>query len=350
MSKRKLAFDLAKLFALLAVILGHTSVYGVPWPLVSATYSFSLPLFFIVSGYFMKNTPIENAEDAKARVLSAVKTCIVPYVITVVIVLVFNICYQLIFHQESMLHSSIFWLKGAMYGTGVQRTNTLIPNVGSIGAIWFLLALFWMRLIFAFTARFKYQGVLIVILFIIGYTTTNYVFLPWSIQPGLCAALFAYVGLMIKKYDIMSKLDNVLLLAIVAVIGIYNLLYQGNFYMVANEFGDGVLQDTIGSCATSILILKAFMFFEDRGYPKSVHKLAAIGKYTLPLFCMHLVELNIIDYPMVLSRLHITIANEWILIFITRMGIIALLSFVIYIYPFTSQIYYRTSGRKRRDA
>lgn len=44
--------DHVKCLAILAVVLGHTYVIGNP--IHSFVYSFHIPLFFVVSGYFVK--------------------------------------------------------------------------------------------------------------------------------------------------------------------------------------------------------------------------------------------------------------------------------------------------------
>ena len=50
--KRLASFDISRAIALLAVVVGHTSFAGVPTTVVDACYSFDMPLFFLVSGYF----------------------------------------------------------------------------------------------------------------------------------------------------------------------------------------------------------------------------------------------------------------------------------------------------------
>jgi len=50
--KRILYFDIAKGIAILAVIIGHLG--GLPDILGRFIFSFHMPLFFLISGYFMK--------------------------------------------------------------------------------------------------------------------------------------------------------------------------------------------------------------------------------------------------------------------------------------------------------
>ena len=74
MKKRIEYIDIAKGVAIILVLLGH--IETCPAGLKSSIYSFHMPLFFILSGYFMK-------EGTELRLLAKklFKSLMVPYLI-----------------------------------------------------------------------------------------------------------------------------------------------------------------------------------------------------------------------------------------------------------------------------
>lgn len=84
------------------------------------------------------------------------------------------------------------WILASLYGSGTNTPFDITP----IGAIWFLLASFWGSIFLKISFRMKaWQRVLFILaLFAVGYFTAQLFFLPFSIQPGMCSALFMYLG------------------------------------------------------------------------------------------------------------------------------------------------------------
>ena len=81
--KRIAAYDIARGIAMLAVIVGHTNTQGMPATIVDFCYSFDMPLFFIISGYFCR----PDARLDRGYVLKNARALLLPYALTCVILL-----------------------------------------------------------------------------------------------------------------------------------------------------------------------------------------------------------------------------------------------------------------------
>lgn len=53
--KRLIEFDILKGIGMILIMAGHTVL---PYPIQSWIYSFHIPLFFIISGYFHRSVPL----------------------------------------------------------------------------------------------------------------------------------------------------------------------------------------------------------------------------------------------------------------------------------------------------
>lgn len=71
MNTRNLLFDIIKGIGIILMIIGHLTQYA-----TNIIFSFHMPLFFILSGYFYKQT------DIKSGLINDAKRLIIPYIIT----------------------------------------------------------------------------------------------------------------------------------------------------------------------------------------------------------------------------------------------------------------------------
>lgn len=200
-------FDIAKGIAILAVILGHSAIetnlfvpHRTAQIVLSICFSFHMPLFFILSGYFMH-------PERRFRWMKEAKQLLFTYVVTALCVLVGVTCMATLDH-ESRAIALRQWGMAAIYGSGDISNLTLWRVDLRIGAIWFLLALFWARLLLHCLARLPYTPVWVVLCFAVGYVSSRYVLLPWSIQAGMCAVAFLYLGYLAKKYDVLGMVKR----------------------------------------------------------------------------------------------------------------------------------------------
>lgn len=294
--RRIASFDIAKAVALLAVIVGHCSFMGMPTTLVRASYSVSIPLFFIISGYFTRDMP-PSVADARRQA----RSLLAPYIVTSLIVILLMALRAVLLKEGSFAGTVLLWLKAALFGSGA-RPSSMIPDIPAIGAIWYLLALFWARIILQALRSTRHAGVLSLCLFYVGVVTKESVWLPWSIQPALCAVLFLYIGQEVRSGGYLEPgAVPAALWALLVFVWLYCIRYAGELYLVEASFKHGAL-DVIGGVAGSLIVLRLSALFADRFvYPASVA--AAVGRITLPLFCMHLVGLNVMRWDLILAAL-----------------------------------------------
>lgn len=127
MSDRNIAFDMMKGVGIILVIVGHLAHgYG----LYNIIYVFHMPLFFIVSGYFYKpKQPLDLLKrDAKLLLL--------PYSLVAILILMYGAIMAWVSHDVSKF---TYWCGSAV--------NVGLPEA-SVGPLWFLLAMFWCRMIY----------------------------------------------------------------------------------------------------------------------------------------------------------------------------------------------------------
>lgn len=324
---RLVSFDIAKAIALICVIVGHTSFAGVPQSLVDFCYSFDMPLFFIVSGYFCKVQPLDGAYVKKnARGL------LLPYVITSIIVIVLMAVRAAIL-SEGIRSTAISWVVAALYGAGGVHAGMPAGVIG-IGAIWYLLALFWAKLLLAAAHQTKWPWLVSLCLFIVGVSTKDAVWLPWSIQPALCAVLFMWIGQQVKANGLLQKgaLPGLLWVCMVMT-WLYCGAFYGQLYMESNMYAHGAI-DVIGGVAGSLCVLKFSELVLSKVGPLTSF-LSWFGRNTLPLFCMHLVELNVVRWDLLIAWVNSAglPIPTWVVILAIQFAAIAALTFVLYTCP-----------------
>lgn len=192
MSKRIEYIDVAKGITILLVIVGH--VEELPPPLKSIIYSFHMPIFFLLSGYFFKN---ESIQDATKKMFHSL---IIPYF---VVGLFMRLCQISInyFEGNPFDYIDVLSLFGVTwkFGKGVDLV--------SVGAIWFLVVLFWSKLYLQIVLKSKYSLLLLVLLAncSIVIKLVFGVILPFGIQQALICSLFVYAGVICKKYSLFDK-------------------------------------------------------------------------------------------------------------------------------------------------
>lgn len=117
-------FDIAKGIAILAVILGHSAIetnlfapHRTAQVVLSICFSFHMPLFFILSGYFMH-------PERRFRWMKEAKQLLFTYVVTALCVLVGVTCMATLDH-ESRAIALRQWGMAAIYGSGDISNLTL---------------------------------------------------------------------------------------------------------------------------------------------------------------------------------------------------------------------------------
>ena len=300
-SSRSRTVDIARGIAMIAIVIGHLGVHDIN----RVVFTFHLPIFFIITGYYLKTD-----ESFKAVVKKRFRTLIVPYFLTCAAVIIFAVIINilntiLVGDGESIIDVLLLWVYASLYGAG---DNYLEPYfIKGIGAIWFLWATFWgvifVKLILK--AKSPFRSVLVLIVFLVGYFSRLICWIPLSIQAGCCGTLYIYIGT--KAKDIQSDFERTsseikIGLLIVALAAWINFIVQfESFWLVHCDIGRGPI-DIIGSlCACYVLIVLCKAI--DKG-PQFISKgLALFGKYSLFALVAHDIELNTFPWEIITTKL-----------------------------------------------
>ena len=181
MKNRDDVIDIAKGIGILLMILGHCN--GLPYLLRNFIFSFHMPLFFIFSGYFYKPKPVKDI------FIHGTDHLVKPYLITSFFcILLCIIAGRYGLAKEKMI--------GVLMSNGGLPQEMFGANLPYIGPNWFLLALFWCKIFYAYLNRktnhcLFYSFIISTIALIVGKYIVN---LPFGILTGFCGMVFYGMG------------------------------------------------------------------------------------------------------------------------------------------------------------
>ncbi|MDF7641689.1 acyltransferase family protein [Bifidobacterium sp. ESL0784] len=345
MSSRVRYFDIAKGIAMIGVVLGHSILLVSPMGTVSNWlyiffFSFHMPLFFLLSGYFMH-------PDRRFAWRKESRELLLTYVITAATVVLLHLVVALLTHRDV---AGIVggWTVAALYGSGSDMTNTLFPMSRYIGAIWFLLALFWAHLLVHVSYRLPATPLWILVFFACGYVSSRYVWLPLSVQAGLTATLFVYLGCLAKSFDIVGIFRRCPILWVPsALVWAWAMWKFTEFGLATNAYGQTPLLSIVGSIGATLCIVGASSVI-DRWVPYLNKALALIGRYTLPIFCAHLLEEDDLPWGTIAEKLQSLVGYqaEPFVIFAARSILIAVMVLLLYRIPKINVVFFPSLAKK----
>ena len=308
MSKRLKSFDVAKAMAIIAVIVGHTAIRYAAMSkgalfAVSFTFTFHLPIFFFISGYFLHAyRPFSFGKEARSLIL--------PYIITALLILTFICLENLITHAfESTRAVFNAWLSAALYGAGdiPPVENSIWPQAARIGGIWFLLALFWARLVTSLSFKTSHPFIWGALSFLIGLTTSRFLVLPFDIQSGLCAVPFVMFGTYARNYRLFERKLPKISWILMLVIWLWAIFRYNGFSMAMCGYGTtpvSFLRNILGAASSTICIVGGLYFLESKRACKSSVVWAILGKIgtlTLYILCIHIFEDSLIRWDLIVK-------------------------------------------------
>ncbi|KAA8829305.1 acyltransferase family protein [Bifidobacterium tissieri] len=279
MGARLTYMDVAKGIGILAVVIGHVVIDygGGRTPFVLALYTFHLPLFFIVSGYFFTYRP-----GFKAFLAKKCRAYLIPYAFAAALITVFEIMAQSVLGDRPVTESASYMLLGFV----MQRRFT---------TLWFLAALLLGELMFWLLFRFvKSMPGICVASLVIGLAGVCYsefvrVPIPWNLDAACVVVLYLAIGAMLKRHDAIAMLErhrwrNVCILTAVSVVcTLINLAMNGEPYeMFASQYGVFPLT-IVAACAGSfaVILLSSGL----RGLISD--GLSWLGRNTMVFFMLH---------------------------------------------------------------
>ena len=168
------------------MIIGHLQI---PHLLRDFIFSFHMPMFFLIGGYFFKPQPIKDIiHKSSIRLLK-------PYIITGVLT---SVIYLLV----GDIDTAIFRGSGILFGN--NGSPVAIFQTPRCGAVWFLLALFWCRLMFNYIYNRTRLWLILSIGLSIAASCLGYYIInpPLGIIIGMSSLIFFAIGKALKEYNI----------------------------------------------------------------------------------------------------------------------------------------------------
>lgn len=272
-------FDVMKGIGIIAMIIGHCQV---PRIIGNVIFAWHMPLFFIISGYFYKPYPIK--EYTKKNLVSLV----IPYLITAT--LMFLLCLlKYCFHEETNI---ITPLVGILVASGSKG----LPMLGEyfVGAIWFLLALFWCRTIYNIIYNKitqSIQGVVIISVAVLSTYIATKLYVPTNFLQGMSAMVFFYVGHIFRKHDLFKVRPNWLIITLGVLIIIASLLSCNNDYSISMVrcYYSYYPINVVAACFCTYLLYHIVLYGKDNHLNKII---AYLGKMSMLILCVHNIDAN----------------------------------------------------------
>lgn len=290
LKKRKEEFDILKAIGMLSIIIGHLGITSIS----NIAYVFHVPLFFLVSGYFFKSR--QKLFTKRHTVLLKV------YLFTAVLILAIKILIAIMINTQSVLNVIEKGFVAILYGSGNFNNQIFGYAIPCVGAIWFLLALFWTDIIYFEICRHIdnkfYKFLITFFLFLIGIFTSSQ-WLPFSIQSGLIGVFFVYLGDEFKESGIKYSTPNrfIFISIIMSLLGLWGSFRYGHLSCSTGEF-PCVFVNVLGACSTTYLLL----YFSRKISKYKIAKYVSFyGQNTIIVLSFHLMELELVPWTFFMS-------------------------------------------------
>ena len=264
--------DNVKGFAIILVVLGHIAS-----PFSSIIYSFHMPLFFIISGFFLN--PVN---EFKSEIIKSFKKLFKPFFLYLTLGFLIEFLKRFYLVREQLKFKDFI---GALIYMDYDR---LIGTYAFV--LWFLPALFigktLVYLILKYSRFFLIEIVLIAIAFLIGY---NFNF-PLAIDDGLISAPYIFIGYYFYKNKgvLANKTIAVILLIPLLLIP---LVYGVPELNISTKYFESILINFIWTCTLSFLL---FILFSKLKF--NIKALEYLGINSLLIFLIHPYTNNIAYY------------------------------------------------------
>jgi fucose 4-O-acetylase-like acetyltransferase len=194
---RKREIDIAKGIGIISVVYGHTVS-----SLHLYIYIFHMPLFFIISGFLYAS---KEREPLVPYVRKKVHSLIFPYLILLVMT---NVLLLTLFHftgQDFPLHKSM-----------------LIRPYGAAGALWFLLALFWVTIIYKLIdlyVGYNFKAATVVLFFVIGRILSALgIHIPTFMDTAFTSLIFYLAGIILYTYKNLFSTELILYMLVISLL------------------------------------------------------------------------------------------------------------------------------------
>lgn len=316
--KRDESFDLLKGLGIILMIWAHCRTDAIN----HFAYTFHMPLFFFISGYFFK------CRSFKKELFLDFQRIVVPYVFTclVMMLLAFSVFDKFTFGSMSRIA-----LYSPLWGGGIFGHLFAVQESLFVGPLWFLLGLLWTRLmacvLFRFIKSDMVCGAIIFILAIVAKCAFEVLgHIPLSFLQAFGCLGFFYMGNLAKKYDLLNYVNMKKILPVCLLCWLYCMtfsslalhkcMYDG-FYILDILSAWGVF------CVLFILVKNVYC--DSNWFWKIV---LFIGRNSIIVLCVHAIDHCMLNrWSAVMSQLIVLIGNVPVTFF--RLALAILLAYLL---------------------
>lgn len=291
--KRLEWLDFLKFVAMLAVIVGHTvfrSGTETEQLVRGLIYSVHMPLLFFLAGVTFK--PSRTVQDFLTKVKKSAGQLILPIIVILVIRAILSV---LLGEVEVSLLKFVFQRIIAFLFTSGIRVHLFGRTIQPAGMVWFLMVLFWARLLLDLLYQFfseKVVGLLMLLSLLSGYFISTIIWLPFSLDIVLVVLPLLYIAHYLSRK---GKFNQSRKLALVYGLIFFTVWLLGVLYLYG-ELTDGLyLELAVRSYPLPYLSFPLALFgslgfcylsLVSANLPL-LAKVSKLGQYNLYLFFIH---------------------------------------------------------------
>lgn len=285
-SKQRLEYiDSAKAIAIILVIIGHCHWLGAVPKLGSLIYTFHMPLFFIVSGFFLKPLSIQEALKKYS------KAYLWPYLMIGVFILLIGIIKNVV-HGEPFYALVPLNVVKILWGSNYE-SDIIFGNIPHIGPSWFLLALFVGCLFYTILMKISnrlHQVILLLLGVSFSLCSAKLMKMPFSIQGGVICTIYLYIGSYVFRSNLLDSIFSIppYLKTLSILLWVLVAAFAPGF-----DIGSGSLGYSLSGFTVSLIGVFAVLGFCKR-FPLG-GCLSWVGRNTLNILCAHILLWRILD-------------------------------------------------------
>lgn len=266
---------------IIAVVIGHCDI---PYELLKFIFIWHMPLFFLIGGYFFRKKSYSDILH------SIIKSLLIPYALTGGIIVVLTGIKKIVTGKGD----AVGFLLGTLSGSGSHTNPEFLGGNAFIGAIWFLLALAWCRILYSVlctlcssTSKLFFASLS---LSFMASIMGRHIYIPTDLLQGAASILFFCIGHLSHEYQLLDKIQQHKSEALIAsfILLIIGMMMKP-MSMVDNYYHVWPLNivAAIGGCCTIYLISIYITQYT------CCNILSYIGRISILVLSIHLIDLNL---------------------------------------------------------
>ena len=329
MKDRLKDIDIIRGICIIYMVLGHV---GLGNSFDHYIHAFHMPIFFIISGFFLKRNINTNFIEFLKKIL---KKYMLPY-------LIFSLFYYLI---SCITKIDFIGYKQTLLA--FFTTNDIFLPIG--GALWFLTSFFFCQLIVYFVNKYINKDIIFfivsLVIGIIGVYITK--ILPfrlwWSISSSLVGVGLISIGYLINKYDLLNKIKfeykniiNIIITIIILVINCFFIMKSSYVNMRVGTYPNCIIFIFNLLMSLTAYINISNILLKTKILDKINNKLIYIGKNSIIYLCINQFIILLLNKFVMFIKINniicqkfiISILSIFIIYVVTRIIILTKIKFI----------------------